>query len=525
MARVGALNPTTEDYNDIWGLEMGGSDYAILGSVNYIYVIDVTDCTNPVVVAQLDPPGNSSIWRDFKTSNGYIYGVCENCVEGLVIIDANGLPGSTLSIDYQTTAFFDRAHNIFIDGDYLYAVGTESAIEGVVILDISSPLAPTLVANIDFDVLINGVNTSANYYIHDINVSNGIAYASHGNLGEFIAWDISDPNNITMEGSYFTGNYTHSSWNTPDGEYAYVAEEVPNGLPLRVIDMLDVSGNFNMTQVGTFSHSIDPGNSTPHNPFVKGDTLFVSNYQDGIKLYDISTPDVPSLLGYYDTYAPIGYNGYQGAWGVYPYLSSGCILGSDISSGLSVLKFTGAVVDLEWGLFNVDYKGKNSALLQWSTLSESNTSDFNILRSSNGIDYQPIGNIAAQGNSSTLSSYQFTDSDLLSGISYYKIRQNDRDGSFSYSEVKSIQIISDRESLKIAPTVISGNGLRLMNIDASRKYNFRVISSDGKTIAHRFTTNTGELHITFENPLTPGIYSLQIMENGNYISTQKFMAK
>lgn len=521
MTKLSSYDPTSEDYNDIWGIEIAGNQYAIMGSVNNIYIIDVTDCDNPVEKAVLSPPGSSSIWRDFKTYNGYIFGVCENCFEGLVVINANVLPSGTPTLNTQTTSFFNRAHNIYIDGDYLYAVGTEVVPEGVVILDISNPLSPSLVANVDFDLLLNGINTAGDYYVHDMNVVNDIAYCSHGYLGEFIAWDFSDFASINMLGSYVTGNYTHSSWNTEDGQYAYVAEEVPFGKPMRIIDLLDAAGNIDMVQLGTFSHSIDAGNSTAHNVFVKQDTLFVSNYHDGVKLYDISDPTDPTILGYYDTYPTVGYTSLEGAWGVYPYFSSGCIIASDISTGLYALKYA-TTVGLEWNEFVVEKSSKNSAFLNWSTLTETNTKEFTILRSDDYQRFIPIGSQSAMNNSSRLNNYVFEDLSPLNGINYYKLKLTDNDGSVTYSAVRSLEFKVENKHFILSPNLVSGQTLQLSGPFMADTYTLRLISPEGKTISSTHTFNGTVMEIQIAEILSSGQYYIQVLKEQIVIETLSF---
>ena len=71
--------------------------------------------------------------------------------------------------------------------------------------------------------------------------------------------------------------------------------------------------------------------------------LYISYYHDGVQVYDVSDPELPERIAYYDTYEDNngnGYSGYNGAWGTYPYLPSGCILASDGSYGLNTLELT-----------------------------------------------------------------------------------------------------------------------------------------------------------------------------------------
>jgi hypothetical protein len=114
-------------------------------------------------------------------------------------------------------------------------------------------------------------------------------------------------------------------------------DEVPNGLPVKVLDVSDFS---NLTVTSTFQSNPGP---TPHNPFIMGNTCYIAYYQDGLQVYDVSDPYNPARLGYFDTHYQTAIGGpypspaYQGAWGAYPYLPSGHVLVSDMQNGLYVL--------------------------------------------------------------------------------------------------------------------------------------------------------------------------------------------
>lgn len=329
-------------YNDVWGYTADdGSEYAILGNVDSILVIDVSICNSPQRVFGF-AGGDRSIWRDFKTYQNYMYAVCDNCTEGLQIFDMSGLPNGNVIHVLSTTAFFDDAHNIFIDTvtQKLYAAGSNGAIEGLTILDISNPTNPTLIDDIEFDDEIG--MQSANFYVHDVFVQNDTAYCSHGNTG-FYVWDLTDLSNIDLLGSYDSPGYNHSSWIDGTGRYSYYAEEVPRGRPMAVIDLENLGHPIQDIQLlTTFKDPISTieNDVTPHNPFVHNDTLYISYYEDGIKVYDLINPESPTLVAYYDTFADNGmaYTSYDGNWGTYPFLASGCILASDIEYGLNTLE-------------------------------------------------------------------------------------------------------------------------------------------------------------------------------------------
>jgi len=331
-------------FNDIWGYTASdGSEYAILGNADSILVIDVSICSDPQRVYGFKG-GNSTVWRDFKVYNDHMYAVCDACTEGLHIFDMSGLPSGNVTHVAQETSFFAKAHNIYIDTSEqtLYAVGTNTVNEGLVIIDISTPASPTLIQNVFLDQ--EAGEPSNNYYVHDVFVQNDTAYCSHGYQGYYI-WDLTDLNNIDLLGSYSMPNsdYNHSSWINDAGTYAYYAEEVPVGKPMAVVDLANLGHPVNdINVVHTFKDPLAANSNlvTPHNPFVKNDTLYISYYEDGIKVYDLANPALPSLIGYYDFYTDNGdnYSGYNGNWGAYPFLSSGCLLASDTKYGLHTLK-------------------------------------------------------------------------------------------------------------------------------------------------------------------------------------------
>lgn len=343
MERVGQWDPpgmpihSGVQYNDVWGYTASdGSEYAILGNVDSIMIIDVTNASNPQRVFGFYGGGHA-IWRDFKVHQDHAYAVCDGCNEGMHIFDLSALPSGEVTHVATIDTFFNRAHNIFIDNatQKLYAAGTETAFEGLVVIDVSTPDVPVRLANYIFQ-------ESGNFYVHDLFVKNDTAYCSHGTQGYYV-WDMTNLSNVELLGSYDSPGYNHSSWNHSSGQYAYYAEEIPLGRPLAVIDLSNLGSTTSDIQVvKLFKHPLSTTalNVTPHNPFVKNDSLFISYYEDGFKVYDLANPVSPELVGYYDTYPTNGntYTGYEGGWGTYPFFASGNILVSDITFGLNIIK-------------------------------------------------------------------------------------------------------------------------------------------------------------------------------------------
>ena len=83
-----------------------------------------------------------------------------------------------------------------------------------------------------------------------------------------------------------------------------------------------------------------------------------------------------------------------------------------------------------------------SVRLAWATASEKNSERFDVERSGDGRDFARLGTVAAAGSSSSAHSYGFVDNQLPAGAAllYYRLKQVDADGSFSYSPVRSVAL-------------------------------------------------------------------------------------
>jgi hypothetical protein len=77
----------------------------------------------------------------------------------------------------------------------------------------------------------------------------------------------------------------------------------------------------------------------------------------------------------------------------------------------------------------------NQALLRWQTEQEQNSRDFDIERSPDGISFTTIGSVPAAGNSNSTLQYSFTDP-APDSKDYYRLRQVDLDGKFTFSSVR-----------------------------------------------------------------------------------------
>src|SRR5262249_17119583 len=140
-------------------------------------------------------------------------------------------------------------------------------------------------------------------------------------------------------GSVDSGQSSHSSWMSNDGKLMASARETVNG-DLRLFDISNPSAPVLLSIITAQSLGIDA--FSPHNPYIVGNMLFVSWYQAGLVVIDISNPSQPRFAGVYDT-SSVASTGFDGCWGVYPFLGVDRTLVSDLDGGLFIVEATEAL--------------------------------------------------------------------------------------------------------------------------------------------------------------------------------------
>ncbi len=318
----------SETANDIWGYtDTAGNEYAIIGLQNGTSIVDVTDPDSVEELFFIEGP--NSIWRDMKTFNDHAY-ITHDYTEdsvgtGLLIIDLIDLPAS---IDTHTwtgndSLEYTRAHNIYIDENgIVYLFGSNLFEGGAIFLDVNDdPMVPEYVGNY------------STHYIHDGFVRGDTMWASEIYEGIFTVVNVSNKQNpITIASNETPFRFTHNCWLSDDGHFLFTTDE-RSGAPVAAYDVSDLS---NIKETDQYFSS--PGSGViPHNVTVLNNFLIISYYRDGVRVVDATDPGNLVETEYFDTSPFDPDDGFQGCWGVYPYLPSGNILASDREEGLFVL--------------------------------------------------------------------------------------------------------------------------------------------------------------------------------------------
>jgi choice-of-anchor B domain-containing protein len=357
-----------EDANDIWGWSHndGGTvrEFALIGLVDGVGMVEITDPANPIVLGRLGSPAGTSLWRDIKVYKDYAYVVSERSGHGLQIFNLTRLlTASTTSFTNfaaDKTWLSFRAHNILINEDtgYAYLAGARNGNSyvcngGMYSINFADPLNPET------------MGCATNTYTHDAHcvVYNGPDTAYFGkeicflcNTDHVAIMDMSNKANpvIISTKTYQDSQYTHQGWLSSDHSYFVFGDELDEtgkGVDTTILVM-------NVTDL---KNPADPGRyvatgrrAIDHNLYirsfgttVKTDIIYLANYRAGMRILKVNdyadvgpsdSTDGFEEIAYFDTYPLNDDASYNGAWSVYPYFESGTVIISSIGEGLFVVR-------------------------------------------------------------------------------------------------------------------------------------------------------------------------------------------
>jgi hypothetical protein len=356
-------------------------DLAVQGSYGCrgVFIYDVSNPDDPQLASWYNP-GNSIQFLEAIILNGRGYFGSGN-QNGVHIVDlsdpkapqllgiANPSNGGAYRSIHEMVVFEQNGSIILIENDNEGANFLKA-------IDVTNPAAPVFIRNID----PQEVN-----WVHAMHVRGNRMFTSGWGTSSVRArteiWDISDllTRDATILGTIQdqsstvnAGNNMHTNWSSEDGNFLYSAREIGNSNAanpgdIRVYDISTPATPILVKKISMADLGINA--STPHNPVVMGDKLYVSWYHAGLQVFDLADPRNPRRIGQYDTYESqfteeqrelmarydpadimcgrsISLNsavsGYEGAWAVFPFLGEDRVLVGDLARGLFIVDVTDA---------------------------------------------------------------------------------------------------------------------------------------------------------------------------------------
>lgn len=349
--------------SNLWGyVDLDDNrEYAIIGLRNGTGIVEVTDPANPRIVGHIS--GVSSQWREMKVYqfrnisvnpnrwDAYAYVTTEGTGGGIQIIDLTQLPNSVSLATTWTgvsTSHTDQISNINFTTNVsnsafppiLYISGANTG--GLRFVSLANPTSLTEVGfwtgTYSHDTYPHVfTDARANQCAPGHNPCE-VVFSFAGTAGLKIIDVTNKSVPVTLSTlTYSQLGYVHSGWISSDGNYIFLHDELDEqnfGLnsTIRTINITS------LTAPTVSNLYTGPTLAIDHNGYTIGNKFYFSNYTRGLGILDVTNPNAPVQLSYFDTYPTSNTATFNGAWGVYPFLPSGNTLISDIQRGLIVVR-------------------------------------------------------------------------------------------------------------------------------------------------------------------------------------------
>lgn len=252
------------------------------------------------------------------------------------------------------------------------------------------------------------------------------------------------------------------------------------------------------------------------------DSVFIDGIKSNVTFASPETSHCGGNNGYISYCVKSGNMPPANVWFIYFHVQGGntytCTVVNSASTTLAV----------KYSAFDATVSG-NTVTCNWITAQEINNDYFQLERSFDGINYNTAAIIFPTGsNTSTTQSYHYKDNSSLiqnKAILYYRIKQVDKDGAFSYSKVITVRLKAGAvTTLQLSPNPFNNN--LSIKIDATENAlaTTKIINTTGQTVATtQSSVNKGinVLQIGNLNGLSKGIYVVQVLINGVVTDNKK----
>lgn len=213
--------------------------------------------------------------------------------------------------------------------------------------------------------------------------------------------------------------------------------------------------------------------------------------------------------------------------------SAAALYGGGDGEGHDVATFSGAVIPFPVAYLSFDaFPDETFVVIQWVTASEINNDFFTIERSKDGLSFEELIKVQSQGSGADIRTYEALDKHPYEGISYYRLRQTDFDGNFSFTEV--VQVLMENQAswdFVLSPNPNDGRILQvdLTGIDVGENIFVQIADLQGKIVfeadQNRLPLASNRLEINLEGKLAAGSYVVKVGKSPSSVSAKILIVK
>ena len=173
-------------------------------------------------------------------------------------------------------------------------------------------------------------------------------------------------------------------------------------------------------------------------------------------------------------------------------------------------------------------KNNQQVDVKWETATESNNDYYVIERSKDGLNFEKVTVVDGAGNSLTHLSYYSNDYKPYRGVSYYRLKQVDFDGTFKYSQIQSVEFNNTKDfSFEVYPNPNDGSEINIAFDEVVE--NIIIISIhdvSGKETYSKMIASNEDMKFTINltHELAKGVYFITVSSDQN-IYRKKLIVK
>ncbi len=356
---------------------------AVMGSFNCrgAFIFDISNPDAPTLSNWYNPGANQQFLEAIVIGNRGYFGSGNG--GGVHIVDLSNPSNPQLlgTVNSSNGNGHNSIHEMLVyqqnGATYLIENFNGFSNKIIKVINVTNPASP---------VFVRDINPTEINWVHAMHIRGNRMFTSGwGNSSNRGRTEIYDITNVGTQApsllgfiedsnpSVTNGNSMHSAWTSENGNFLYSAREISNSNgpspgDIRVYDISNAAVPLLVNRVTMTDLGINA--VTPHNPVVMGNKLYVSWYQAGLQVFDITQPSVVNRIGQYDTFQPVfappaeneltvndepwdimcGRDNLQntlpttfnGAWAVFPFLGENKVLIGDLASGLLIVDVSAA---------------------------------------------------------------------------------------------------------------------------------------------------------------------------------------
>ena len=201
---------------------------------------------------------------------------------------------------------------------------------------------------------------------------------------------------------------------------------------------------------------------------------------------------------------------------------------SDFAIAMEMNNYQPLPVKMEY--FTAEKNGDHSSLLKWATASEIDNAYFEVERSADASTWENLGQVQGAGTSAQQQLYNYTDANALTGVNYYRLKQVDVDGNFTYTNIQEVTFdgaaAAVATTMTMFPNPMSKSGPLTIELSNSNSTisNVTIYNTVGQEVYTGSSSNSNTIEIN-DLTLASGVYVVLVSSEGSKPLTSRLVIK